>query len=294
MSKIFTASDGAAINYVDTGSGPALVYLHAFSESMAVKAPFFEAMARNFRVVSFDQRGWGETGAHGEMNLDRSAQDAKELIEFLGLENVYLVGYSMGATGLLAYIRQFGTEHLERLGFIDMGVRVISDDDWKFGGFQGWYHEEDWQQDLVRLRGNMRDFMINFLYQTIIPNTPDKPRDFARHAEKYEVMKSLMRDMPGGVDAMVNIPPQFEDTYRAYLISMIENDFRPMLGKVDKPIAIIYSRPGSLYDERVAKYIASKVKKPELYPVDNATHTLVNTHFPEIVRILTEFGKKSF
>jgi pimeloyl-ACP methyl ester carboxylesterase len=276
------------------GSGPALVYLHAFGETMAFKAPFFGAMAQNFRVVSFDQRGWGETKVHGEMSLDQSAKDAHELIEFLGLEKVYLVGYSMGATCLLAYVRKYGTEHLDRLGFIDMGLRVVSNDDWKFGGFQGWYHEDDWQKDKVLLQSNMRDFMINFIYQTIIPNTPDKPRDFAHYAEKYEVMKVALKDIPGGADAMITVPPELEATYKAYIISMVENDFRSTPDKIDKPIALVYSRPGSLYDERVVNYIASKVKQPELYPVDNATHMLVNTHFAEVIQKLTEFGKKSF
>jgi pimeloyl-ACP methyl ester carboxylesterase len=295
MGKFFTASDGAKIHYVDEGKGPTLLYVHAYTQTLLRIKPFLDALSPHWRVVSFDQRGWGETPIQGAMTLDQSAKDAKELIEYLGLKNVYYVGYSMGVAVYFAYVRQFGTRHIERAAMIDMTPCFINKGDWKLGFAQGWYTDEQYHKDIAILDKSLRAFNISFFYETTFPNKASNPRDFTPTEEKYKKLEDFFKDFPGGANAIINLPDEFKATYRAYWISMCENDFREVLPKVDKPFGIIFGRPGSLYDENTANYIASKVQKPVLYPIDNnGTHMIPVTHADEVLQKLLEFGKKSF
>jgi pimeloyl-ACP methyl ester carboxylesterase len=293
MTQTFTAPDGAAINYIDMGQGPALLYVHAYDQSVAGKMPFCEALARHFRVVSFDQRGWGESAVQGEMSLDQSARDAKALIEGLGLEDVYYVGFSMGASVLFAYVRQFGTEHLARAAIIDMTPCVANKPGWKHGLYQGWYTEETYRQYLAWMdAGNYRDFNLSFTYELDVQNDAANPRSLEPTQEKYLALQEAMKDVPGGADAVLDTPAKLRPAARAYWVSMHENDFREVLPAIDKPLAIIYGRPGSIYDEATAKYIASRVQRPELHPVDGGTHRLMVTQRAQVNQKLIDFGSK--
>ncbi|MDR3337373.1 MAG: alpha/beta hydrolase [Treponema sp.] len=296
MGQFFTASDGAKINYIDMGQGPVLLYVHAYGQNMVVKMPFFESLAPHFRVVSFDQRGWGETPVQGELSLDQSAKDTKDLIEYLGLKDVYFAGFSMGVSSLFAYVRQFGTRHLERIAMIDMTPCFINKEGWTHGLSQGWYTEETYRKYLGWMdAGNYRDFRLSFTYEITMPNNAANPRDFEPTEEKYKILQEAMKDLPGGVDALLDTPQELQPVFRAYWVSMSENDFRDVLPKIDKPMAIIYGRPGSIYDEATANYIASRVQKPELYPVDNnGTHRLMISHEAEVNQKLIDFGNRRF
>ncbi|MDR2131861.1 MAG: alpha/beta hydrolase [Clostridiales Family XIII bacterium] len=292
MGNFFNASDGAKIHYVDMGRGPVLLYVHAFGENMEIKMPFFEPLAQHFRVISFDQRGWGKTEIQGEMSLDRSAKDAKDLVEFLKPEEVYYVGYSMGAADLFAYVRLFGTQYLRRIAIIDMTPCLINKDDWNHGLYQGQYTEEMYKNDLETMDRDFKEFNVYFFTETFLPNNASNKRDFTPTKEKYDNLLVMLKDMPGGAEAMLDLPERQRGVCKAYWISMCENDFRAVLPLIDKPTALIYARPGSLYDEATAEYIASKAQKPSLYPVDGATHMVANTHAAEVLQKIIEFGKK--
>jgi pimeloyl-ACP methyl ester carboxylesterase len=143
--------------------------------------------------------------------------------------------------------------------------------------------------------GNYRAFNISFTYEYAMPSTAGNPRDFEPTEAKYEALREALKDLPGGVDAEINTPKELQPATREYWASMSENDFRDVLPAIDKPAAIIYGRPGSIYDDDTARYIASRVRKSELHPVgNNGTHRLMVTHADEVNEKLIEFGKKSF
>jgi pimeloyl-ACP methyl ester carboxylesterase len=73
---------------------------------------------------------------------------------------------------------------------------------------------------------------------------------------------------------------------------MCENDFREVLPAIDKPMGILCARPGSLYDEETAAYIASRVQSARLYPIDKATHMVGFTHTAEVIEKLIAFEKE--
>ncbi len=98
----FFDSDGVQIHYTDTGEGDPLVLIHGFAMNWKrmKSAGAVDGLAeRGYRVLAIDARGHGESGrphdpgAYGE----EIPLDVVRLIEHLGLEQAYVVGYSMGA-----------------------------------------------------------------------------------------------------------------------------------------------------------------------------------------------------
>jgi pimeloyl-ACP methyl ester carboxylesterase len=100
----FRSFDGTSIAYTQTGDGPPVLLLHGFASDHVgnwVRPGVVDALvAGGHRVVASDARGHGESDKPHDPAAyagDTMANDARALIDHLGLEAVAVVGYSMGA-----------------------------------------------------------------------------------------------------------------------------------------------------------------------------------------------------
>jgi pimeloyl-ACP methyl ester carboxylesterase len=108
---VLASFDGLPISYRVAGTGPTVLLMHGFAadaERNWVAPGIFDALIATGRmVIAYDARGHGSSGkphdpeayAHGAMR-----RDAQALLDHLGVEQVDVVGYSMGAimaTGLV-------------------------------------------------------------------------------------------------------------------------------------------------------------------------------------------------
>ncbi|TYB47734.1 alpha/beta fold hydrolase [Actinomadura chibensis] len=91
----------------DIGSGTAIVLLHAFPLSSAMFLAQREGLARRFRVVTPDLRGFGgsELG-DDEPSVDAMADDVARLCGRLGVGRAVVGGLSMGGQVALALCRR--------------------------------------------------------------------------------------------------------------------------------------------------------------------------------------------
>jgi pimeloyl-ACP methyl ester carboxylesterase len=284
--RFFTAPDGAEISYYDAGSGPALLWIHGWGGDSIRLEPTLEALSdEGFRCLSFDQRGCGFTVSVKDLGVPQSARDVKALIEHLGLEDVTVIGYSMGAAVLLSYIEQFGTEHIAKLMIGDMTPKPLNDGDWQYGLYQGWYTPESMERDLYNMEHDYEKFAYYFAYQTLFLHTPEEIRDFRVdsafienvHKRADEEGKTLLLE---GI--LMKDPPHMQAN-RLYWASCDYHDYRDAVDRIDKPVAFCYADPGSLYDPRCAKWMASRVKEGYLFPFMDCTH-LASVEKPEEFR----------
>ncbi len=107
----FLESRGRRLAYREIGEGPPLVLCLRFRGVLDVWDPaFLDALARNFRVITFDYSGLGQST--GEASYDRRAlaRDALDVVDGLGLERVAIAGWSLG--GLAAQV--FAALHPQR------------------------------------------------------------------------------------------------------------------------------------------------------------------------------------
>jgi 3-oxoadipate enol-lactonase len=93
--------NGTEIAFTDTGTdtggdGPAVVLSHGFLMDHSMFGPQAAALAPEFRVITWDQRGFGATQAAGPFSYWDSARDVLGLLDHLGLQRAVLGGMSQG------------------------------------------------------------------------------------------------------------------------------------------------------------------------------------------------------
>lgn len=171
QTRIFRGFDGAELHYVDVGSGQPMIYVCGFGSSIESQAPFIEAMQHHGRIIVFDQRAFGITPAAGEMGIHQSARDVKALIEHLDLNDVVLYGYSMGAAVTFSYVAQFGTDRLSRIILGDMSPKLINENGWDLGLYQGHYTREMYEEDLDLIHSDYKRFALRVAEGLLFPNS---------------------------------------------------------------------------------------------------------------------------
>lgn len=96
--KSFT-HDGVRIAYHEAGvpDGPAVVFSHGFLMDREMFSPNVAALSDTFRCITWDQRGFGETGVVASaFSYWDSARDLIALLDHLGVTSASLVGMSQG------------------------------------------------------------------------------------------------------------------------------------------------------------------------------------------------------
>jgi sigma-B regulation protein RsbQ len=109
--KHVTLDDGAVVALTMAGSGPPLVFIHGWSckkEHWRAQIPVFAA---DHTVVALDLPGHGEsTGAREAWTLEQYGADVAGVVNALGLDQVVLVGHSMGGPVTLEAARRLGAK----------------------------------------------------------------------------------------------------------------------------------------------------------------------------------------
>jgi pimeloyl-ACP methyl ester carboxylesterase len=95
----FVAVDGARLRVRVAGTGPALVLVHGWALDLDMWTPQFQGLARHYRVIAFDRRGFGLST--GRPSLEHDSRDLWSLLGTLGVQRCGLVGMSQGARVVL-------------------------------------------------------------------------------------------------------------------------------------------------------------------------------------------------
>lgn len=94
--------NGLDVFYETRGNGESVLLVHGLGSSTEDWEPQVDALAKEFRVVTYDVRGHGRTAKPaGAYSVAQFAADAAALITSLGLAPVHVIGLSMG--GMIAF-----------------------------------------------------------------------------------------------------------------------------------------------------------------------------------------------
>jgi pimeloyl-ACP methyl ester carboxylesterase len=89
--------NGQRLYFEDSGGdGPAVLLSHGFLMDHEMFAPQVDVLAGAFRVITWDQRGHGETPSTGPFTYWDSADDALGLLDHLGVGRAVFGGMSQG------------------------------------------------------------------------------------------------------------------------------------------------------------------------------------------------------
>lgn len=116
----FETFDGTQLAYQDYGQGRPIVFVASWalsSDAWEYQIPFF--VEQGFRCVALDRRGHGRSDRPSSgYDLDTSADDLAALLEHLDLNDVILVGHSVGGAEIARYLARHGEDRIARAAFI--------------------------------------------------------------------------------------------------------------------------------------------------------------------------------
>jgi pimeloyl-ACP methyl ester carboxylesterase len=103
-----TEINGIKIDYRDEGSGPAVIFIHAFPLNQSIWDDQVAALKQSYRTITLDLRGFGSSDAPaGPYSMEEMAADVRALMTKIGLDDAVFVGLSMGGYISLAFYRSY-------------------------------------------------------------------------------------------------------------------------------------------------------------------------------------------
>jgi len=110
------AEPATELFYTDIGDGQPVVLIHGWPLSHRMWESQINALVdAGFRCIAYDRRGFGDSGKpDGGYDYDTFASDLSDLILGLDLNDVVLVGFSMGGGEVARYIGTYGTERVSK------------------------------------------------------------------------------------------------------------------------------------------------------------------------------------
>jgi pimeloyl-ACP methyl ester carboxylesterase len=91
---------GVALNVVEHGSGAPVLLIHGLAADAEAMEPVAQALAGEARVIAYDRRGYGSSGApepYRGTTVEEQAQDAAAVLEALDADAAVVCGDDFGA-----------------------------------------------------------------------------------------------------------------------------------------------------------------------------------------------------
>jgi len=97
QSRTVKLSDGASLNVLDDGTGPALLLISGLGGTANFWNPCVPALAAHYRVIRLDQRGIAKsTRGTAPCTIDQLAQDCLSVLDDCGVDQAIVMGHSTG------------------------------------------------------------------------------------------------------------------------------------------------------------------------------------------------------
>ena len=261
----FTTSDEAIIYYEDhnpEGDKP-IVLVPGYCCSVRFFDNNFEELSKEHRVISFDPRGQGSSskGLQGH-TVSRNCTDIKELLDYLNVEDVTMLGWSMAGQYIVKYFDMFGAHRVKALGLIDCPLGAQYDEPWNAHGLKG--NNMELFNDHLKMSYNGWEGFCNFFAGMM-----------------YDGVDESLK--PWATSEMTKTPPWI--AYAIYSDMTMLNGYE-LLGKIDVPMVFFgcngqvtangYELADKWYPEG-----AKKVPWFEKYPFEHGSHVFFQCYADE-------------
>lgn len=207
-------------------------------------------LAKHHRVIAPDLRGHGLSGKTDEGHkLAQYARDVRHLLSALDLAEVILVGWSMGASVILDYLTQFGTDGIRSAVFVEQSPRYLSGSDWEHP-----------------LAGDYSPEALATFTQNLRYDRPGAAKRFIR---------SMFAEAPPGD----TIDEMYAETMKtptsvaiAFMIDMTYADLRPALEKVTVPTLLLYGAQSKLFPGDLGSWLQEQIPDSKLVMFEESGH----------------------
>ena len=116
--------NGIDLYYEERGAGPPLLLIHGTGAYAELWSPVLDGLARSFRVIAYDRRGFARSPSTKRWALSDHARDAAALLDSLGASPATVVGWSGGGVVALDLAASF-PERVTGLVLAEPGVHLL-------------------------------------------------------------------------------------------------------------------------------------------------------------------------
>jgi pimeloyl-ACP methyl ester carboxylesterase len=241
-----TTSDGVSLYYLEAGSGKPILMIPGWSQSAEQFKHQVTGLSDRYRVIAVDMRGHGESDKPDfGYKISRLAKDVHDMIQALDLEEVNILGHSMGSSVIWNYYDMYGPERLSKLLLIDQMPMITSN--------PAWSEEERVDSGAI--------FNPQSLYETINalagPDGVETTRGFIGNM----VTKSIPEeDKAWIIERNLRMPRQHAATL---LYNHATQDWRDLIPRIDLPSLVVGGRV-SVVPWQSQQWVAEQIKGARL------------------------------
>ncbi|MCR2826252.1 alpha/beta fold hydrolase [Microbacterium sp. zg.Y909] len=263
--------------YEDQGAGQPVVLIHGYPlDGHSWERQTRELLAQGYRVITYDRRGFGQSSkVNAGYDYDTFAADLNTVLETLELQDVVLVGFSMGTGELARYVGRYGHDRVAKLAFLaSLQPFLVQRDDNPEGVPQGVFDGIEaaakgdrfaWFTDFYKNFYNLDENLGSRISEQAVAGSWNVAVGSAPVAA-YAVVSSWIEDFRGDVEAV-----------RA----------------AEKPTLILHGTKDNILPiDATARRFHPAVPAAEYVEIEGAPHGLLWTHADEVNRALTSFLAK--
>ncbi|HUG51718.1 MAG TPA: alpha/beta hydrolase [Terrimesophilobacter sp.] len=106
--------------FEDHGTGQPVVLIHGFPlNCQSWERQAAALLEAGYRVIAYDRRGFGQSSKPTiGYDCDTFAHDLDAILDALGLQDVILVGFSMGTGEVARYLGRYGSSKVAKVAFL--------------------------------------------------------------------------------------------------------------------------------------------------------------------------------
>ena len=261
--------------YEDHGSGQPVVLIHGYPlDGSSWEKQTAALLAAGYRVITYDRRGFGKSSKPTEgYDYDTFAADLNTLLTTLDLNDVVLVGFSMGTGEVGRYLGTYGSARVARAAFLgSLEPYLLKTDDNPDG-----VPQEVFDGLLEAVTADryafFTEFFKNFYNSDTFLGTPRLSQ---------EVMNAGWNLATGaGATASVAAQPTWL------------TDFRQDIPKIDVPALIVHGTADNILPiDSTGRPFAKALPDAQYVEIEGAPHGLLWTHAAEVNEALLGFLSK--
>lgn len=248
------------MNFKIEGNGRPLVFIHGLSDSLLYWEFLASHLKRDYQIIRMDLRGHGESYlGNDEVNIDLYVSDLKNLLDDLNLDNVDLIGFSLGG----AIALDFSLKYPENVSSLVLMSSFSKSDE---------YLTNIFTQFKDALKNSFEDFYDLILPMVLCPEVIDDNREALDQIREFASKTANTDAYIKAVDACMEF--DVDDS-----LSKIEVPTLVMSGKYDE-ISLLTSQ----------RQLQKKIKNSELIVFDNVKHNLlVGKNNERVLEVLEKF-----
>jgi non-heme chloroperoxidase len=266
--SFLAGADGVRLRFTDRGPADGdrarpVLLVHGWKGSHRLWDPAIVRLARDHRVVAFDLRGMGESEKpRCAYDFDELSDDLGAVIDALGLDDIVLVGWSMGTTVSLRYLER-GGQGVGGLVIVNGPLRLT-----RAPEFPHAMTEPELQAYLTELRDAW----------------PAGEREFQA--------ATVLKGPAALVDWLYGIALQTPlDVALRLVEQQAKLDMRQALTELQIPVLAVYSRHDPYYPESLAHHIARTARRGRAVIFDHSAHCVPIEEAERFCEVVDEFAR---